>query len=109
VNFCPNCGTQIVGAGAFCANCGSPVRQSTPVASVSDPYLPPVVVPPVTLASAAGGFQGTQWPVAEPAPNQGIPEVVMGPSFDPTRDCLNCGSTMGVQTACPLCGAQRHG
>jgi ribosomal protein L32 len=109
MNFCPNCGAQRVGAGAFCATCGNQLGLATPVAPLNDQYGFPVSVPPIAPAAVPEGSSGGPWPEVAPISGHGIPEVVMGPDFDASRDCMNCGSTLGAETVCRLCGAEKLG
>lgn len=89
-NFCPQCATARIGR--FCAGCGLNLEELAAV------FASMVDAPAVDRQSSE---------ISEPEVLTGASAtsgLVYGDSFDPDKDCSNCGSP-ALGSDCPLCNA----
>ncbi len=89
-NFCPQCATAKIGR--FCAGCGTNLDQLTALFAQLAP----------APAATAGRYAASE-PEA-PASASTTAGLVYGESYDPDKDCANCGSP-ATGGECALCSA----
>ena len=113
VRFCGSCGTAVL---SLCPTCGQEWDQ-VPAKAPTEKQAPAAKVPIEKQAPAAKVPIEKQAPAAKAAipvtaAQRSFPETsarvqpIYGPSFDPAKDCPNCGAKgMGSKT-CTTCESE---
>ena len=103
--FCAECGNQLNDSVRFCGSCGTAVLSLCPTCGQEWDQVPakapaekkaPAAKAATPVAVAQGSFAETSARV----------QPIYGASFDPTKDCPNCGAKgMGSKT-CTTCESE---
>jgi hypothetical protein len=102
--FCAECGNQLKDSVRFCGSCGSAVINLCPTCGQEWNQIP------AAPTESKGVTTKTAGPVATPqgsfAETSARVQPIYGASFDPTKDCPNCGAKeMGSKT-CTTCESE---
>lgn len=114
--FCPNCGNKNDDSSAFCAWCGTPLKNfapptppvQQPAQPVQQPIQQPVQAQEPVYPAPVQPEQAPVYPEPEPAPVQ--PEAEQPEPVEESNNCedvrcSNCGTQMpGDERVCPNCG-----
>jgi hypothetical protein len=112
--FCANCGGGLGPADKFCPQCGIKVITACPTCgqawdgvSVGEVLETKTNAPLMQQIPVANEMKKPIKVVEEVVAGTNLPSVdglVYGPSFDPAKDCANCG-TAGKKKSCDSCGS----
>ena len=103
--FCAECGNPLKDSVRFCGSCGTAVVDLCPTCGQEWKQMP-AATPAGTKSTPAKVVSAVTTPQGSVAETSARVQPIYGASFDPAKDCPNCGAKgMGNKT-CTTCESE---